>query len=59
MAILEEHGSLLERSPRDRTDIPIDYRYMGFLLKAAKDPEVGLSTQEKMKTSETSRPLGF
>ena len=42
IVILEQHDLSLERTPRDRTDIPIEYRYMGLLLKAAKDPEVGL-----------------
>ena len=30
------------RTPDDRTDIPIDYRYLQLLLVAAEDPEVGL-----------------
>ena len=32
----------MERNFIDRSDIPIDYRYMGLLLNAAKDPDVGL-----------------
>ena len=40
--ILAEHGWKLVRTPDDRTGIPIDYRYLQFLLDAAEDPEVGL-----------------
>ena len=28
IAVLEEHGLRMERNPVDRSDIPIDYRYM-------------------------------
>ena len=42
IGVLEEHGLRMERNSIDRSDIPIDYRYMGLLLKAAKDPDVGL-----------------
>ena len=37
--ILSEHGLKLVRTPDDRTDVPIDYRYLQLLLDAA---EVGL-----------------
>ena len=42
LVILAEHGLSLERKPGARADVPIDYRYMGLLLKAAEDPEVGM-----------------
>ena len=42
IGILEEHGLRMERNSIDHSDIPIDYRYMGLLLKAAKDPDAGL-----------------
>ena len=40
--ILSEHGLKLVRTPDDRTDIPIDYRYLQLLLDAVEDPVVGL-----------------
>ena len=39
--ILAEHGLKLERCPEDRSDIPIDYRYLDLLLRASEDPEGG------------------
>ena len=32
----------VERTRKDRTDLPIDYRYLGALSKSAGDPEVSL-----------------
>ena len=32
----------LSCDPLDRSDIPIDYRFLGLLLRAADDPEVGM-----------------
>ena len=39
---LERAGLELKREENDRRDVPIDFRYLDFLLKAAEDPEVGL-----------------
>ena len=41
-AVLEKHGFGVTRSSHDRAEIPIDYRYLDSLLRAAEDPEVGL-----------------
>ena len=32
----------MKSSPQDRTDLPIDYRFLELLLDASGDPEVGL-----------------
>ena len=39
---LEPAGLELKREENDRRDVPIDFRYLDLLLKAAEDPEVGL-----------------
>ena len=39
---LERAGLQLKREENDRRDVPIDFRYLDLLLKAAEDPEVGL-----------------
>ena len=39
---LERAGLELKREENDRRDVPIDFRYLDLLLKAAEDPEVGL-----------------
>ena len=39
---LERAGLELQRDENDRRDVPIDFRYLDLLLKAAEDPEVGL-----------------
>ena len=36
------YGFYLERQVGDRTDVPIDYRFLHVLLQPAGDPEVGL-----------------
>ena len=38
----ETHGLELRRDATDRRDLPIDFRYLGLLLRAAGDPEVHL-----------------
>ena len=43
IGVLEEHGLRMERNSIESSDIPIDYRCTGLLLKAAKDPGVGLA----------------
>ena len=35
-------GHQIERRPGDRTDVPIDYRFLDLLLRVAEDPEIGL-----------------
>ena len=37
---LGAHGLTLDRHPDDRRDVPIDFRYLGLLLRAAEDPDV-------------------
>ena len=39
---LSTWGCSLKSSPQDRTDLPIDYRFLELLLDASGDPEVGL-----------------
>ena len=39
---LEQAGLELKREENDRRDVPIDFRYLDLLLRAAEDPEVGL-----------------
>ena len=39
---LEQAGLELKREENDRRDVPIDFRYLDLLLKAAEDAEVGL-----------------
>ena len=39
---LAMHGMGLQRSAQDRKDVPIDFRFMQLLLKAAGDPDVSL-----------------
>ena len=39
---LEKHGLDLGRKQGDREDLPIDFRFVGLLLKTAEDPEIGL-----------------
>ena len=39
---LEKHGLDLGRKQGDREDLPIDFRFLGLLLKTAEDPEIGL-----------------
>ena len=41
---LKRHGLELGRKGADRTDLPIDYRYLDMLLSAAGDPEVHLGS---------------
>ena len=40
---LEGRGYTLGRCEGDREDVPIDYRYLGLLLRVADDPEVGIA----------------
>ena len=35
-------GHQIERRSGDRTDVPIDYRFLDLLLRTAKDPEIGI-----------------
>ena len=42
VADLEQDGLGLGRQEGDREDVPIDFRFLGLLLRAAEDPEVGL-----------------
>ena len=39
---LSRWGYSLKSSPQDRTDLPIDHRFLELLLDASGDPEVGL-----------------
>ena len=39
---LQTEGFSLERHPEDRTDVPIDFRYLALLLRASCDPEISL-----------------
>ena len=42
LATLSEAGHELVREEADRTDLPIDFRFLHLLLRCAEDPEVGL-----------------
>ena len=42
VADLEQEGLGLGRQEGDREDVPIDFRFLGLLLRAAEDPERGL-----------------
>ena len=44
---LASMGIDLERSSGDRDDVPIDFRFLDFLLRAAEDPEVGIGNFAK------------
>ena len=44
---LKRHGSELRRELADRRDLPIDFRYLDLLLRAAGDPEVHLGSFAK------------
>ena len=48
IAVLEEHGLRMERNPIEHSDIPIDYRYLGLLLKRRQITMLGweISMQE-------------
>ena len=35
-------GFLMQRKEGDRTDVPIDFKFLDLLLRAAGDPEAGL-----------------
>ena len=37
-----DYGIVLERKPGDRTDVPINYRFLQLLLELTDDPETGL-----------------
>ena len=39
---LSKHGMSLQRCAQDREDVPIDFRFLQLLLKAAGDPDVSL-----------------
>ena len=45
VASLASDGFELRRQHGDREDVPIDFRFLGLLLSAADDPEVGLGAQ--------------
>ena len=42
IADLQEEGLELGREQGDREDVPIDFRFLGLLFRAAEDPETGL-----------------
>ena len=42
-------GIVLERKPGDRTDVPIDYRFLQLLLKLTDDPETGLGDYSQVR----------
>ena len=44
MGAMERAGIKVERMSGDRSDLPIDYRYVDALLRAAEDPEVNLGS---------------
>ena len=39
---MEKHGLDVGRKQGDREELPIDFRFLGMLLRAAEDPEIGL-----------------
>ena len=39
---LQTEGFLSGRHPEDRTDVPIDFRYLALLLRVSSDPEISL-----------------
>ena len=41
------HGLSLDRHPEDWKDVPIEFRYLGFLLRASKDPDVHIGVFAK------------
>ena len=44
MGAMERAGIKVERMSGDRSDLPIDCRYVDALLRAAEDPEVNLGS---------------
>ena len=46
-ALLAQEAIEFERVEGDRTDVPIDFRLLGGLLKAAEDPEVSIASFSK------------
>ena len=44
MGAMERAGIKVERMSGDRSDLPIDFRYVDALLRAAEDPEVNLGS---------------
>ena len=39
---LATHGRVFKRSPSDRSDLPIDYRFLELLLDTVADPGLGM-----------------
>ena len=44
IASLAAQGKVLKKVASDRTDLPIDFRFLELLLDASGDPEVGLGS---------------
>ena len=42
IADLEAAGWKIERHEEDRSDVPVDYRFLHLLLRVADNPEVGM-----------------
>ena len=51
VADLQKEGFELGRRQGDREDVPIDFRFLGLLLRAADDPEAGLGALRSRCTS--------
>ena len=71
VAALKKHGFELRREVADKSDLPIDFRYLDLLRRAAGDLEVhlgpfgkgvrvgpGAHSQEEMATTGENRPSG-
>ena len=48
IASLAARGKILKKLASDRTDLPIDFRFLELLLDASGDPEVGLGASRRV-----------
>ena len=53
---LSTQGIHLQRATEDRSDLPVDYRFLHLLLSASDDPEVGLGEFSRGVRSGTGEP---
>ena len=48
LALRHHHGFQMNGKPEDRTDVPINFRFLQMLLQIADDPEIGLGPRTGM-----------
>ena len=53
---LASMGMNLTRCCGDRNDVPIDFRFLDLLLRAADDPEVGVSGKALSRCKDATSP---